>query len=631
MESRRFILVFICLFLILSFRIPYGFAIGNSVKETTLKGNWEKVFNLLKRDNKEAEDPVAKFIMGHACLATNRNNASLLLFLSAKKEDIKLWSEWTNALLKKNSRNPIALYLSADAKARTGKLEEAKEGFKRALQIKEDFALAYNARGVVRVLTNDWNNALMDFIVSTNLAPNLADAHANLGTYWILKEAAEGALEKFNQAININSEFALAYNGIGCAYFGRGKYGYEDAIDNMEKAFDLCPVMIPALSNQGIVLAAITSQTTHGKTDKKPGTTFVARSNLERMDYSSFTTAGQKIKYHQSVEKLAETNSALGVRAYSAQISKIRNRINDLSNKLEQRRSAFQEINRGERILHQIDQTLGLMDFGMETIKPFSQPEGWKRFTDFSRKTLETTANMFPKDTMGEYYSGLASRALSKNPFGIVRCEIYLMEKLAHTYGDIAEAGISIYSGELTRRTRQLYDLEQRQGRFLAQAINQGVDFSKTDMFGTSSMHILNKTRNYIPEHSIPYRSPLTQFNMLPGAIGKDITSIGKTPLVVIEGNTDPYRLGTMARGFERQGIQTLSVPSTIDSQHFARSIGADRVIKITPEPGSAAWLPKIPVPNPEVSGVTQDMSDAPVDLGNWPVATIFGLLYKTE
>lgn len=134
-----------------------------------------------------------------------------------------------------------------------------------------------------------------------------------------------------------------------------------------------------------------------------------------------------------------------------------------------------------------------------------------------------------------------------------------------------------------------------------------------------------------IPEYSIPHQSPLTQFNVLPGAIGKDIALSVKTPLVVIDGKTDPYRLGTMIRGFEGRGVQTLPVPSNMDAQSFGRMVGADRVVKITSEPASAAWLPKVSVPDPKVGGVTQDMSTAHMDLGNWPVMTTFSLFYKAS
>jgi len=85
-----------------------------------------------------------------------------------------------------------------------------------------------------------------------------------------------------------------------------------------------------------------------------------------------------------------------------------------------------------------------------------------------------------------------------------------------------------------------------------------------------------------------------------------------------------------MLRGLDERGVQTLPVPSNIDAQSFARMVGADRLLKITQESGSANWLPKVPIPNPKVGGVTQDMSGAHVDLGNWPVITSFGLLYNT-
>jgi tetratricopeptide (TPR) repeat protein len=602
--------VFVSLALVLAFAVPFSFAIETPVEEAVLKGNWKKILIILEKDDSKASDPVARLLMAHASLVTNRNNASMLLFLSVKeKEDLKLWADWTGTLLSKNPQNPNALYLSADARARIGQLEEAKEGFTQALQIKENFALAYNARGVIRVLTNDWNTAHVDFYLATKFDPNFADAYANLGTYWILKEAPEGALEAFNQAVAINPEFALAYNGRGCAYFGRGKYEYEAAIDDMEKAFELCPVLLPALSNQGLILAAMASQSMPEKTNTKPGTTLIAKSDLERMDYTSFTSADQMIQFHQSVEKSGEKDPLSAVRVYSVQLAKMGNYINDLSNKIEQRSGAIVTAGKAERDLQRLDQTLALMDIGKNVMNVIPRPkEGWNQFSGFSRKTLEIASNVVPKDTKAEYYSGVGYRAFSQNPLiSILRSETYIMEKTAHTYGYLAETEISKYSSELALRTRQYYDLKQEQGKFLAQAIKQGVDFSKVDILGIEQMRIPTTSHSRIPEYSIPHQSPLTQFNVLPGAIGKDIAPVGKTPLVVVDGKTDISRLGVMLRGFEGRGVQTLPVPPNMDAQSFARIVGADRVVKITNEPGSASWLPKVPVPNPKVGGVTQD------------------------
>ena len=248
--------------------------IPQDCRNLLLQEKWQAVFETLKKDDSLTADPVARLLMGHACLANNRNNESILLFLSAKEEeDLNLWSKWTESLLRRHSKNPVALYLSADAKARIGRLDEANEAFTQALRIRNNFALALNARGVVRVLNNEWDVALIDFYQATTLAPELADAHANLGTYWVINEVSgTGALDAFNHAIAINPNFALAYNGRGSLYFGSGEFEKADQDFNM--AFQLSPALLVAEVNQGLT-SAYASQliTLASLTKKKPGTT----------------------------------------------------------------------------------------------------------------------------------------------------------------------------------------------------------------------------------------------------------------------------------------------------------------------------------------------------------------------
>lgn len=205
-----------------------SFATETSVANAVLQGNWEKVMELLKKDDTKAEEPVSRLLMAHASLATNRNNPSMALFLSVREaKDLKAWSDWTEALVRRYPQNPVALYLSADATARQGKWKEAAEGFTQAIKKRERFAMAYNARGVVRLLTNEWDEGLSDFLKAIEHDPQLADGYANLGAYWVMRESPEGAIEAFNQALAINAEFALAYNGRGCAYFGQGRFEIE--------------------------------------------------------------------------------------------------------------------------------------------------------------------------------------------------------------------------------------------------------------------------------------------------------------------------------------------------------------------------------------------------------------------
>jgi hypothetical protein len=121
---------------------PQCFALEPSGEQVLLRAEWQKVVETLQVDNPRADDPVARLLMAHASLATNRNNASAALFLSAQSpEALQAWSVWTEDFLYKYPQHPVALYLAADAKARIGRLQEAITGFSQAVQVQQHFAL----------------------------------------------------------------------------------------------------------------------------------------------------------------------------------------------------------------------------------------------------------------------------------------------------------------------------------------------------------------------------------------------------------------------------------------------------------------------------------------------------------
>ena len=141
--------VFSHTFLILILTITPSFAIDSAVEKAVLDGNWEEIYKLLEKDDKKASDPVARFLMAHACFATNRNNEASMLFLSVKEEkDLKSWSEWTDALLLENPEHPIALYFPAHAKIILGNLDETIQELTKAIKINPKFTLAYSNRGL---------------------------------------------------------------------------------------------------------------------------------------------------------------------------------------------------------------------------------------------------------------------------------------------------------------------------------------------------------------------------------------------------------------------------------------------------------------------------------------------------
>ena len=134
------------------------------VEKAILAEEWSKVADLLDSDDSLTSASVARLIKGHACLALNRNNESLELFLNASSaEDLERWEEWTLGFAEQNPHNAVVHYLKGDAFARMEQWDSAILAFDKALQIKPDYPLALNARGVALCACGRWDGAEADF------------------------------------------------------------------------------------------------------------------------------------------------------------------------------------------------------------------------------------------------------------------------------------------------------------------------------------------------------------------------------------------------------------------------------------------------------------------------------------
>lgn len=236
-------------------------ALEARVGEALLKAQWNEAFEMLKRDEAKAKDPIARLIMGHACLALNRNNESLCLFLeNSSEDDLKGWKKWTEDFARENDENAIAQYLKGDALARLNRLDLALEAFTKALEIQPTNSLALTARGVCYAAMGNWDEAVMDFEKVTQASPSYADAHASYGTMWIQKKTgAEGALESFNRALEISPDFSLALCGRGYAKFvlGLSAEAQKDIEEATKRIDCINPIVV---ENMGKIAEWITAR-----------------------------------------------------------------------------------------------------------------------------------------------------------------------------------------------------------------------------------------------------------------------------------------------------------------------------------------------------------------------------------
>tara|TARA_X000001036_G_scaffold364213_1_gene348322 strand:- start:93 stop:1676 length:1584 start_codon:yes stop_codon:yes gene_type:complete len=136
-----------------------------------------------------------------------------------------------------------------------GKLDEAELSFKKAIDLKPDFAESYNNLGNT---LKEFNNleklkeAEKVYKNSIKLKPDYAEAHNNLGvTLQILGKLDEAELS-FKKAIEFKPDFANSYMNYGNLSIVCKKY--DEAITLFKKAVELDPNLYLVYYNLGVVL-----------------------------------------------------------------------------------------------------------------------------------------------------------------------------------------------------------------------------------------------------------------------------------------------------------------------------------------------------------------------------------------
>jgi len=210
---------------------------NSKLQKALLSGDWNQLNKLLENVTVKTSDPILRFINAHACLATNRNNESLNMFLSLRTEELEQLNEWTYELINTTTKKQIPFYLYGDVLVRNGNIKTAINFFDKASSVNEDNSrpLALNAKGVALTRIGSVDDALVVFMEASVNSTNIADIYANLGSLAIQQnEGPTGALEDFNKAIELSPDFALAYYGRACIYLLLGK------LQEAEQDFQKC-------------------------------------------------------------------------------------------------------------------------------------------------------------------------------------------------------------------------------------------------------------------------------------------------------------------------------------------------------------------------------------------------------
>ncbi len=180
-----------------------------------LAGKWGVV--VTRFESSPPQNVVEKFIFAHACLAVNRNNEAVDIFLSQTNTAATgAWIDWSRNLASLNPGNAVAHYFYGDALSRSGQIEDGIHEFEKGLATNPKDALLLNARGVAHAALGETVPAARDFDAARRSQPGLADVQANIGSLGIQrKRGSKGVSDAFEAALSLSPSFAIPLVGRG--------------------------------------------------------------------------------------------------------------------------------------------------------------------------------------------------------------------------------------------------------------------------------------------------------------------------------------------------------------------------------------------------------------------------------
>jgi len=125
----------------------------------------------------------------------------------------------------------------------------SKADYQKAMQIKPDYAEAYNNMGNAFKSQNKINEAVSSYQKALQLNPDSAETYNDLGVALKDQGKLEEAALSYQKALKLNPDYAEAYNNLGVAFFDQGRL--EEAVLCYQNALQLNPDLAMAYNNLG--------------------------------------------------------------------------------------------------------------------------------------------------------------------------------------------------------------------------------------------------------------------------------------------------------------------------------------------------------------------------------------------
>lgn len=584
------------------------------VVQSLLAGQWEQVFDGLKETDLREATAVIRLVAAHACTATNRNNLALALFMLTDDEEATKWRNWAENLSRTHPNNAVASYLLGDALARTDDFETAGEAFTRAIAQDAKLGMALIARGMVRALSGKDDEAYCDLVrATTEVAPQLAESHAALGCAEVAMENASAALASFNAALELNPDFALAYNGRGCAHYGLG-HPDEANRDFEEAQKTFLPLLGAAASNQACVRAMVRRKVEEylNATDRKPGTTLVtktepSRSETKRLveDVSKLTRAEIDQLIKQVGFEKARNMFVIHADLLDAQM--LRGRAS-----IKMDREAIKRAGT-VKMLPFLGASKDFLEFGSGTARTIAR-EGLKRAgkrygRQWAQKTAKEGAERLAQGMEGPAGQmtriTIATLDLASKNLDPIGMGLQTWEEMERVQLQIKPQHALHTAGRLLRLAQE-YARTQQGIRYIDQKLTE----SKLQ---TES---LPASGRFVAEHTLAVSGlPWSQVPALANDLGR---SVGQKGSVMIVGNT--MQAHAVNQMLKHAGISSFMMPPSTEAglATMRDRLRPSAVVGFKPPTldddhrRGATFLPRFPKPNPAASPLGPSFSPSP-------------------
>lgn len=150
-----------------------------------------------------------------------------------------------------NGRDPELHSHRALALLEMGKLEEAEDAARRAINLNPGYAVGHNNLGIILRARGNLKDAAASYRDALALKPDYLKAHNNLGDLLLRRRRYAEAEESYRQALELDPDSAEAYNSLGAVLWEEGKLDEAESV--LRCAMDLNPDFARAYNNLGNV------------------------------------------------------------------------------------------------------------------------------------------------------------------------------------------------------------------------------------------------------------------------------------------------------------------------------------------------------------------------------------------